>query len=406
MLSKEEIEKRIRRLIELEEEFMLFMLILMAERIYEIGELDPQELYSLPVVMRTSSDIQQINKTLERVAKTQIKATEDIIEAVAQDTYADMKPLYERQNVRYQKLSDNEKVQMVIDQITQQTVGNQANLSGSKAFMIRDPSNRQILKPTSMSETYQSVIDEAIQNVRNSAIDYQTAMRKTTTQLIESGVRRAWWDTESGRPYTQSIEVATRRNILDGIRAVNQGVLDETGKQFGADGKEISVHANSAPDHEPIQGHQFTNEEYEKLQTQQDFQDLSGNVFPAIERPIGWYNCYHISFPIIVGFTKPTFTQEQLDEYIRKNQEGYTLPNGKHLTMYDCTQYQRRLEREIRKAKMGQVTARTAGDNELAKSYQAKVNRKQNEYAQFSKACGLSQKRDRISIPDYHKIKI
>ena len=37
------------------------------------------------------------------------------------------------------------------------------------------------------------------------------------------------------------------------------------GEEIGADGYEISVHSNPAPDHELVQGRQFSLEEYEKL---------------------------------------------------------------------------------------------------------------------------------------------
>ena len=54
----------------------------------------------------------------------------------------------------------------------------------------------------------------------------------------------------------------------------------------GSDGKEISVHNLSAPDHEPIQGHQFTNEEVDNMQTGKPFSDVDGISFAPIDRPI------------------------------------------------------------------------------------------------------------------------
>ena len=71
-----------------------------------------------------------------------------------------------------------------------------------------------------------------------------------------------------------------------------------------ADGKEITVHANPAQDHQFVQGHQFTNEEYEKLQGEDDvsFKDVQGRRYEHFDRHIGTLNCRHFTYSIIIGF--------------------------------------------------------------------------------------------------------
>jgi len=270
--------------------------------------------------------------------------------------------------------------------------------------MIRDLANPSVLKATSIAKTYQSVVDEAIQAAQSGIVDYNTAMRRTMKQLVESGLRVVSYNPESGRKYSQRLDTAVRRNILDGIRQVNQGVQDEVGRQFGADGKEITVHAFSAPDHEPVQGHQFSNEEYDKLQNNEPFTDYRGNRFDAIARPIGFWNCRHFTFSIILGVMKPTYSDEQLKQFIDKNNEGYTTSTGKHMTMYECTQYQRQLETKIRKAKDGQMAAQAAGDMSLAQEYRAKIVNLTNQYKQFSKSCGLNAHTEKMTIAGYKAI--
>ena len=168
------------------------------------------------------------------------------------------------------------------------------------------------------------------------------------------------------------------------------------GKQFGADGKEITVHLNSAPDHEPIQGHQFTNKEYAKLQNDEPFEDVNGNKFGAIRRAIGMWNCRHFTYSIIVGLSKPVYSQEQLDEMIRKNHTGITLPNGKHLTLYECSQYQRRLETKIRECKDGIRMAKELGNAKLKQKYDNKLSEYLKKYQAFSKRSGLRMKTNRL----------
>ena len=117
---------------------------------------------------------------------------------------------------------------------------------------------------------------------------------------------------------------------------------------MGTDGKELSAHVNCALDHEPFQGHQFTNKEFNKLQNNEDFQDILGNKFTGVKRIIGQFNCRHIAKSIFIGFSKPKYTPEQLRKFIDNNHAGYTFSDGKHITMYECTQMQRRMETRIR----------------------------------------------------------
>ena len=42
---------------------------------------------------------------------------------------------------------------------------------------------------------------------------------------------------------------------------------------------------------------------------------------------------------------------DTIDKILEDNERGYTDSNGRHRTLYECTQVQRRYEREIRKAK-------------------------------------------------------
>ena len=215
--------------------------------------------------------------------------------------------------------------------------------------------------------------------------------------MLDSGVRRIYWD--SG--YNQRLDTAVRRNVLDGIRQVRQKINDEAGKEFGADGKQLSAHPNAAPDHEPFQGHIFTNEEWENLQTCNDFTDIYGQHFDGVDRIIGAWNCYHIASSIIIGAKKPKYTPEQLQKFIDDNHKGYTFPNGKHLTMYQCTQMQRSLETRIRYAKEEQMAMKELGNISAKKLARQTVVDLTNQYRAFSNSCGLKPQMRRASVPKY-----
>lgn len=402
-MTEKEIEKLIQPILDRQDAINTYVIHKIAMRVKEIGKLLPSDVYKLERLLKSGVDVREITKEIARLTALNTKAIKELIKTVAEANYLDAKPLYDYRKKPFIPFKDNEPLQRVVKAIEEQTAGEYVNLSKAQAFMIRDLKNPKKLIPTPLSKAYYSVIDEAVQVSQQGTVDYNTAMRRTMKQLADSGIRNVVYDPESGRKYSQRLDTAVRRNLMDGIRAINQGVQDETGKQYGADGKEITVHSMSAPDHEPIQGHQFTNEEYEKLQNEQSFKDLNGRSFEAIKRPIGVLNCKHFSYSIICGVSKPNFTQKELDKFIADNAKGYTTKDGKHFTMYECTQEQRRMETEIRRYKDQQMALEASGDTAGAQEARAKVTEWTKKYKAFSDGCGLSIKPDRARVAGYKK---
>lgn len=112
-----------------------------------------------------------------------------------------------------------------------------------------------------LRDAYRECMDYAFKQVSTGAADYNTAIRRATKNLADLGVRIIEY--ESG--VHTSIEAATRRNIMGGLGLMMEQITQRNHDDLGADGWEISAHANSAPDHEPIQGRQYTDAEYEAL---------------------------------------------------------------------------------------------------------------------------------------------
>lgn len=403
MMSEKLIEKLMQPILNRQEALNSYVIKKIAARVKEIGHLLPSDVYKLEQLLKSGSDVREINKELARLTKLNEAEIKKMIKAIAQEAYKDAKPFYDYRHLPYIPFEKNETLQRTVQAIARQTAETYLNLSQSRAFMIRDRKNPQKLIPTTLSKTYYSVVDEAVQAVQFGIEDYDTAMRRTLKQLAQSGLRTVQYHPESGKLYTQSLEAAVKRNLLDGVRAINQGVQDVTGEQYGADGKEITVHEHSAPDHEPIQGHQFTNEEFEKLQNAEPFEDIQGRKFDAIERAIGEYNCYHYTYSIIVGVNKPNFTQAELDANIARNHKGYTDAKGKHHTLYECTQIQRQMERDIRQAKQSVMTGKAADDAVLTAQAKVILHEKQKAYREFSRACGLPQKSLDVHVTGYQR---
>ena len=400
MFSQNALDILIQPILNRQETINIYVIKKIVARLMDVKTLRPSDLKTLKNLVAMGADIRAINAEIARLSDLQVKDIKSIIRTVAIDSYMDAKPFYDYRYKSFIPFNENKDLQRVVKVVGDMTAKSYVNLSNSKAigFLVRDPKNPTKTKFQSLAKTYQQTIDTAIQAIQSKTMTPEEAIRKATKELLNSGLRRLYW--ESG--YNQRLDTAVRRNILDGVREINQRIQDEIGKQINADGKELSAHANSAPDHEPFQGHIFTNAEWDKLQSSDDFKDIDGKKFMGVDRIIGVWNCHHIAYSIVIGAKKRRYTKEQLQKFIDDNHSGYTLKNGKHLTMYECTQVQRRLETRIRYAKEEQMLMAEIKDKARADLARKNVQDLIAEYRLFSSSCGLKTNMRRAEVPGYN----
>jgi hypothetical protein len=91
---------------------------------------------------------------------------------------------------------------------------------------------------------------------------------------------------------------------------------------------------------------------------------------------------------------EPQYTEEQLEEFRRQNKNGITY-QGKHYTMYEATQTQRKLERSMRTTKRRILLDEEIKDDERLLYDQIRLRRIDEEYKRFSKAAGLPTQLER-----------
>lgn len=99
--------------------------------------------------------------------------------------------------------------------------------------------------------------------------------------------------------------------------------------------------------------------------------------------------------PIIMGVNSPQYTDEELEEFRRQNEEGVTV-DGKHYTLYEATQRQRSLERSIRKRKGHILVDEELGDAEKLQQDQIRLQILKQRYHEFSKAANLPEQYERL----------
>lgn len=344
------------------------------KRIQKIGTITPSDAHRLKSAIEyAGADLQAIQKELERITGLNAKALEAMFEDVAAENVYFANTYYKARGMETLKdYTENAALRSFVEAAKRTAADGVTNLSSTT--MIGFKSGKRVLP---LREYYIQTIDKAITFAQTGTVDYYTAMRSTVKEMASGGLRRVTFD--SG--YSRRLDSQVRMNLLDGVRQLNMAMLEQTGKEFGADGVEISAHALCAPDHQHIQGKQYSLAEFERLNR-------------SLERPIGELNCHHFTTPIVLGVSKPVYSASELRE-INKRSNAKVSYGGKTYTRYEASQRQRQLETAIRYAKGERDACVAAGDKLGATQARKKSAALTAEYKRFSEQAGLTVRMER-----------
>ena len=410
MLSDEILDKLVERLAKRIEDVNIYALKDIARIIKELRSLRPSDVHKLIQIMQYGGDYKKIVQKLAEVNNVNEKEIYEIFDEVAKTDLQFAEQFYKYRNKNYIPWDSNKELQDQVRAMAELTANEYRNLSRTLAF-ARTVNGK--VEYTELSRVYQDIIDRGITAISQGKSSFDEEFRKTIKDLSKSGIKSVNW--ESG--VSRRLDSAVRMNLKTGLRELHNENQRIIGRQIDADGVEITVHSNPAPDHQDAQGRQFSNEQYDKLQSTGFAVDVNGkeiNLHRELKRtksmaigfrPISQYNCYHYSFSIVLGVSKPLYTDEQLKEIIDKNNKGFEF-EGKHYSMYEGTQLQRKIELEIRKEKDTQIMAKASGDNDLAEESQSKINQLMNKYVELSKTSGLPTKMERLRVDGYKQVPI
>lgn len=371
--------------------------------IKQFKDLTPSQAYKLGQQLKYNTTIKDLLDELSKISGLSADDLKKVLEKVAKENIGFADTYYKARGLETPIYSENKALQRLVSSVYKVSGAEFKNISKTTGFRLLGDNGKHLL--LNIDETYKEVIDRCIVAVSQGKETYQQAMRSTLRQLSSSGVRKIEY--KSG--YSRRLDSSVRMNILDSIRQVSNESQKLFGEEFDSDGIEISVHQNPAPDHELVQGRQFSNEEFEKFQNDEQAVDYTGMVFePEFEghdrRSISEYNCYHYVFSIVLGVSKPQYSNKQLKEII-DNANKKTTFDGKEYTQYELTQLQRRIETAIREAKDTQILARASEDNELVLQSQTRITQLTTKYKQLCNISGLPNKLStRASVPNYRRI--
>lgn len=346
-----------------------------AQRISEAGHLTSTAAYQVWRLQHLGVSQRQLKKELRKLLKVSHRELRKLLTQTAEVGYNyDIQRFPYVQAVPFERNEDMQRIVEAAVKLAEEDLG---SLTQTLGFVAPNG------KAMALTDAYREACDFAFKKVFTGAQDYNSAVREATKGLVDKGILRLDYDSGVHR----SVEAAVRGSVMGGLGLLQEQISQQNHDDLGCNGWEISAHANSAPDHEPIQGKQYSDEEYERLNN-------------SLKRQIGTLNCGHSASPIIMGIHEPQYTPEELEKFREDNEKGITY-NGKHYTMYEATQRQRLLERKIRKLKRRILVDEKLGDTEQLSIDRTKYVVMNDEYKRFSKAAGLRIRHERMEMTGF-----
>lgn len=242
--------------------------------------------------------------------------------------------------------------------------------------------NLTLTTATTSQTAFIEAADLAYMQVANGAMSYDQAIRAAVKQVASNGLSVMY---PSG--HTDQLDVAMRRTVLTGISQTTGVLQEERANEMGVDLVQTSAHVGARPAHQAWQGKIFSRSG--RSSKYPDF--VSSTGYGTGAGLMGW-NCRHSWYPFFEGISKNAYNKRDLESFTNKT----VTFNGKEISAYDATQYQRSLERKIRFYKRQAYALDAAGlgnasELERVKFYQAYMR-------DFIKQTGLQRQYVRESV--------
>lgn len=216
-------------------------------RIVKAGEITSTadwQINRLRILGYSSEDIErEIKKTLNASYPEMFELYDKVIEK----EYIRDKDVYEQINAEYIPFEGNKQLQQITDAIIEQSLSDMENITRSMGFYL-DYGGKKVLTP--LSQVYTNYLDSACMDIVSGAFDYNSVLRRTVTQLTNSGLRKI--DYASGR--ADRVDVAARRAVMTGVAKLTHKITEYHMEQLGCEYVEVSWHAGARPSHSVWQG--------------------------------------------------------------------------------------------------------------------------------------------------------
>lgn len=291
-----------------------------ATRIARVGYANTVVINDLRIAQEIGYLYEDIIKLVAEYNNTTIEEVNRIFYEAGEKSLKFDDKIYKEAGLQPLPLKQNESIKQIMNATILRTSNNLQNLAMTTANtaqtqFINAMNNAYMYVSTGVKSYTSAIIDE----IRN--LSSQGAMIE-----YPSGARR-------------SLESAIRTNV---VTAVNQncGKLQELrADEVGCDLMELSAYSGARPEHAKWQGKIVSRSGKRGYLSLRDIGYGEVTGFKGV-------NCHHDWYPYFEGSTR-TYTNKQLKDW----QNEKVTYNGQQISVYDATQIQRKIERQIRQDK-------------------------------------------------------
>lgn len=414
MIDEKTVELILERMTRRVEQANEYFLMKIGSAVKGIKKLSKSQAQQLIQMLKYGGNYNDIIKKLSEYMNLNVKDVENIMKSFAKKDTAFYEKFFKYRNIPSIPFEENKPLKTYTEALSRVVKNEMYNFTRTNVlgYTIKDLKGN--VKFYGLRDTYNRVLDEALINVGQGKESFDSAMTRILNEIGGSGLKTLQYET--GR--SVRLDSAVKMHLKSKLRELHNEAQQIVGEQFDADGVEISVHDYPAPDHELVQGRQFSTKrkrgqklsEWDKLQSGKQAIDYKGNSYTLDHdhkngyRPISEMNCYHYTYSIILGVSEPLYNEKQLADIRKANDKGFMYKDKKR-TLYEGTQIQRNLERAIRAEKDKQILGRSSGNEQMIETSQANITRLTNKYRQFSKESGLPTRMQRARVRNYHRVK-
>ena len=421
-ITEEEIELLVERLVNRIEEANTYFLMKMGANIGKIRELTPTEAHQLVQILKYGGSYEEIVKEIAKYTNMNVKDIDKIFSSYAKKDQQFYKQFYKYRKKPFVEYAKNKALKTQTEALANIVKNEMYNFTRANVlgYTIRDIKGRPQF--VGLRETYNRVLDEALVNVGTGKETFDSAMTRIMKDIGGSGLKTIEY--ESGR--SVRLDSAVRMHLKSRLRELHNENQKIFGEEIGANMLEVSHHSNSAPDHiDTVDGKQFARIDVIREQIKNGIEkeikleDIQGNrvkvkgkwyddfdtINNNLARPVSELNCYHYVFSGILGISKPEFTTKELQEDKERNLKGCEI-DGKHYTLYEASQLQRQLERQIRQQKDIQILGKSSNNLELISDSQSKITILTRKYKEVCDISGLPYKVKRLSVAGYKRTSV
>ena len=330
---------------------------------------DPE--YQAFLAINTKEYKQMVKEEIQRTVKEAQKAGNKLVAEAGTMAWNDDLQMWAEHGVDLKRPSSLSQLMEAFKKQTRQSLRNLTRTTGFKGTSLGQ---------ISILNAFQKEMDMAVLKVATGTFSYQQAVNDCIHGLAKSGLRTI--DYATGRSY--NLDTGARMIVRTAVSQMAGKVTELNMEATGQELVYVTAHGGARPEHAVWQGKVYT------------YSGKPSGKYPDFVESTGYgevtglkgVNCTHNFYPYWEG-------SSVIPEF---HEPDPVKINGKEYTMYEATQEQRSLERDIRalkREKQAQIDSGQPDEKRMTK-INSKLTQKDKQYREFSAEAGLRVKTDRL----------